>query len=217
MGYLDAKYPAPPRDDVDWGNILAKIGIAIAEGVGQSACAPADAATLGATAIACHGAVGAGGAYLWGVAEGDYHVGKEEAAGGALGIFGATTTRWLGRAGSAAEGGSSAIVESGKWDYLFGRVESGAHNAARSAENASQLARIGVYDTAEGRALLQATFDATLSSDANIVRTFSNKYGTFQVRDSLFAGPGGFLKFETTWQLTDEGYRLTTLIPYGGP
>jgi filamentous hemagglutinin len=55
-----------------------------------------------------------------------------------------------------------------------------------------------------------------LASDSNIIRTFSNKYGTFEVRDSLFSGPGGFLRFETTWQVTSAGYRLTTLIPFGG-
>lgn len=28
----------------------------------------------------------------------------------------------------------------------------------------------------------------------NVVRSFTNKNGTFQIRESLFAGPGGFLK-----------------------
>jgi hypothetical protein len=50
----------------------------------------------------------------------------------------------------------------------------------------------------------------------NIVRTFSTEHGTFQIRDSLFSGPGGFLAFESTWQVTDDGLRLTTVIPMGG-
>ncbi|MGQ0630128.1 MAG: hypothetical protein ACT4P1_03740, partial [Sporichthyaceae bacterium] len=110
-----------------------------------------------------------------------------------------------------------ATVEAGKWDYLFGRVASNSHNTARSAENATQLRRLGVYDNPEGRALLQSHFDEVLRTDSNIVTTFSNKYGTFQVRDSVFAGPGGYARFETTWQVTGDGHRLTTLIPFGGP
>ncbi len=50
----------------------------------------------------------------------------------------------------------------------------------------------------------------------NIVRTFTNERGTFQVRESLFSGPGGFLKFESTWQVTGDGLRLTMVIPLGG-
>ena len=51
----------------------------------------------------------------------------------------------------------------------------------------------------------------------NVVRSFTNKNGTFQIRESLFAGPDGFLKFESTWQVTQDGLRLTTVIPMGGP
>jgi filamentous hemagglutinin len=87
------------------------------------------------------------------------------------------------------------------------------NNGARSAQNTAQLARIGVYDSVEGRALLQRHFDDVVSSDGNI----ANDYGEFQIRDSLFAGPGGFVYFETTWQITDGGLRLTTVIPKGGP
>ncbi len=45
---------------------------------------------------------------------------------------------------------------------------------------------------------------------------FPNAHGTFQVPDSLFSGPVGLLKFESTWQVTDNGQRLTTTIPIGG-
>ena len=119
--------------------------------------------------------------------------------------------------GVAANAGSRALVDAGKYDYLFGRVASGGHNAARSAQNAQQLARIGVYDNAAGRSLLSNHFDDVIARTDNIASTFSNKHGTFQIRDSLFSGPGGFLKFESTWQVTDDGFRLTTVIPMGGP
>jgi RHS repeat-associated protein len=115
------------------------------------------------------------------------------------------------------EGCRIATVDSGKWDYIFGKVDSNAHNFARSVQNAGQFARIGIYDNPEGRALLQDNFNQAVATDDNIVKSFTNKYGSFQVRDSLLSGPGGFLRLETTWEVTSSGYRLTTVIPYGGP
>lgn len=109
-----------------------------------------------------------------------------------------------------------AIVDPGKYDYMFGNVASNSHNAARSAQNAAQFGRVGVYNNAEGRALLQSHFDEVVGSDSNVMRTFSNEHGEFQIRDSLFAGPGGFLHLESTWQVTNDGLRLTTVIPRGG-
>lgn len=110
---------------------------------------------------------------------------------------------------------TSALVDPGKYDYLFGRVSSGSHNAARSAQNARQLARVGVHDTTAGRSLLQQHFDTVVRRRGNVLKQFSTEYGTFQIRESLFAGPGGFLKLESTWQVTKDGLRLTTVIPMG--
>lgn len=57
-----------------------------------------------------------------------------------------------------------------------------------------------------------------VADPSNIVRTFTNQYGTFQIRESLFAGPGGFVKLESTWQVLEGGdFRFTTAIPLGGP
>ena len=41
--------------------------------------------------------------------------------------------------------------------------------------------------------------------------------GTFVDRESLLAGPGGFLKILSTWKMTQSGSSLTTVIPFGGP
>ncbi|WP_181763054.1 RHS repeat-associated core domain-containing protein [Rhodococcus spelaei] len=123
----------------------------------------------------------------------------------------------LGLVPEACGGGApTAIVDNGKYDYLFGNVDSNQHNADRSAQNAEQLARIGIHDTAAGRALLQEHFDGVVSTNENILRTFSTEYGQFQIRESLLSGPGGFLKLESTWQPTSDGLRLTTVIPRGG-
>lgn len=118
--------------------------------------------------------------------------------------------------GARSIAGGRAIVDPNKYDYLFGLVGGDAHNAARSAQNAQQLARVGVYDNPAGWKVLQDHFDDVVSRSDNVKHSFSNRYGDFQIRESLFAGPGGFLKFETTWHMSDAGPRLTTVIPMGG-
>jgi hypothetical protein len=132
------------------------------------------------------------------------------------GAAAALKTRRTPTAGAAPAANSGrALVDASKYDHLFGNVTSNAHNAARSTQNAQQLARIGVHDNAAGRSLLSNHFDDVIARNDNIARTFTNEHGTFQIRDSLFSGPGGFLKFESTWQVTDNGLRLTT-VPMGG-
>lgn len=61
------------------------------------------------------------------------------------------------------------------------------------------------------------TPEDVVSGNSNILKTFTNENGTFQIRESLFSGPGGFMKFQSAWQVTDQGLRLTTVIPIGGP
>ncbi len=117
----------------------------------------------------------------------------------------------------AAEG-AQAIVSEGKFGYLFGEASGNAHNVSRSLQNASQLSRVGVYNDPSGRALLQSHFNDVVGDSSNIVHSYSDQYGNFQIRESLFAGPGGFVKFESTWQVLEGGsYRFTTAIPFGGP
>lgn len=108
------------------------------------------------------------------------------------------------------------IIDEKKYDYLFGRVTSNRHNTDRSLQNERQLARIGVYDTPQGRDLIADHLSGVLSDDTNVLRSFSNEHGTFEIRESLLAGPRGILKLETTWHVSEDGYRLTTIIPMGG-
>ncbi|MFI9388969.1 polymorphic toxin-type HINT domain-containing protein [Kutzneria sp. NPDC052558] len=109
-----------------------------------------------------------------------------------------------------------AIVEPGKWDYFFGRVKTGDHNAPRSAQNLSQLNRIGIQDDPRGRQIMTDFFNDQVSRTDNIMREYTDQYGSYQIRDGLLAGPGGFLHVESAWQVTDNGLRLTTIIPRGG-
>ncbi len=121
----------------------------------------------------------------------------------------------LSRAPSPRAPRTGAIIDAGKYDYLFGNVTSSSHNTARSLQNMRQLNRVGVYDNAAGRDLLSSHFDEVLATAANIMRTWTDEWGTHQIRESIFAGPNGVLKFESTWQVTSDGFRLETVIPFG--
>jgi filamentous hemagglutinin len=111
-----------------------------------------------------------------------------------------------------------ADIPKGKIDYLFGRASGREHNLARTNQNAMQMKRLGIPDTPFGHKLLTEHLKKVPQMHDTVIRVFSSKYGTFEIRESLFAGPSGkFSKFETTWQIyEDGGRRLTTVIPYGG-
>lgn len=164
---------------------------------------PACATFLSESTVGAEGIAAAGG-------------GTTAAGAGATGL-GAFLLKFIGREGGDAAGAAGkADIAPGKFDYLFGKVASDDHNLMRSLQNERQLRQVGVYDSAASRDLLRRHLSDVVADDSNIVRTFSNQYGTSQVRESLFAGPNGMLKFESTWQVTDDGYRLTTVIPFGG-
>lgn len=130
--------------------------------------------------------------------------------------FSASTARWVDSDSLRPPVARPVIIDGQKFDYLFGRVSSNSHNLPRSVQNARQLARIGVGDNQQGRDLLSAHFHEVARTDTNIIRSFTTEYGTFQVRDSLLAGPQGFLHIESTWHVDSQGLRLTTVIPRGG-
>ncbi|MEU6268587.1 hypothetical protein [Saccharopolyspora shandongensis] len=109
-----------------------------------------------------------------------------------------------------------AIIDRDKFKYFFGKVRSNKHNTNRSKQLINELNRIRIFDTLDGHAALKRHLEQVVRSDENIVRTFTDEYGTYQIRDSLFAGPGGFLQLETAWQVTPQGLRLTTIIPRRG-
>ncbi|WP_244976976.1 pre-toxin TG domain-containing protein [Achromobacter dolens] len=119
-----------------------------------------------------------------------------------------------GRAGAAVANGIE--IAPGKFDYLFGRVSSNAHNAARSNQLALEMKRLGIPDTVAGRKMLSEHLAQSVKSEGNVSRIFSNQYGNFEVRESLFIGPSGnAAKFESTFQVLEDGTRrLSTIIPF---
>ena len=85
-------------------------------------------------------------------------------------------------------------VPGGKLDYLFGRASGRQHNLARTNQNALQMKRLGVPDITRGHELLTEHLKKVPDISDNIIREFSSNYGTFEIRESLFAGPSGRLK-----------------------
>ncbi|WP_232923243.1 RHS repeat-associated core domain-containing protein, partial [Pseudomonas amygdali] len=112
-------------------------------------------------------------------------------------------------------GNGSLEIAPGKFDYLFGRAASNAHNAARSNQLALEMKRLGVPDTTSGRQMLTEHLASSTKTQGNVMSTFSNQYGMFEVRESLFIGPSGrAANFKSTFQILDNGTRkLITLIP----
>ncbi|WPN51518.1 hemagglutinin repeat-containing protein [Pseudomonas sp. P9_2] len=112
-------------------------------------------------------------------------------------------------------GAKGLEIAPGKFDYLFGRVASNSHNAARSNQLALEMKRLGVPDNAAGRQMLTDHLTLSAKTDGNVMSTFSNQYGKFEVRESLFMGPSGkAANFQSTFQILDDGTRkLSTVIP----
>ncbi len=109
-----------------------------------------------------------------------------------------------------------AEIAAGKFDYLFGAVESNSHNAARSNQLALEMKWLGLSDTPAGRGILTEHFAQVTQTPDNIVRSFANQYGNFEVRESLFVGPSGkAVKLQTTYQVLQDGTRrFSTTIPF---
>ncbi|MFD3940870.1 polymorphic toxin-type HINT domain-containing protein, partial [Streptomyces sp. NPDC058611] len=108
------------------------------------------------------------------------------------------------------------IIDDGKWDYFFGRVDSNPHNAARSTQNAYQLEAIGLRDNEAGRQILTEFFDEAKRS--SVVETYVNpKNNLTNIRtESVLYGPRGALLVRANYEVTEGGIRLTTMIPVGG-
>ena len=95
-----------------------------------------------------------------------------------------------------------------KMEYFMGHASGDAHNVERSQGMASQLSQIGIGDTAGGRQLLRDHLNGVVQDASNIVKT----EGERTTRESLLAGPGGFLKLQSVW----DDSKLITGFLFGG-
>ncbi|MEU5853032.1 hypothetical protein [Saccharopolyspora shandongensis] len=110
-----------------------------------------------------------------------------------------------------------AVIDEGKFDYAFGKVNSSKHAADRSSQIKTELSRIRIFNNTKGREIVREHLESVVRSDNNISQISDHSWGRRQVRESLLAGPGGFMKLQTVWQENSDGnLQLITLIPFGG-
>ncbi|TDZ94477.1 hypothetical protein CCUG62472_02672 [Mycobacteroides salmoniphilum] len=108
-----------------------------------------------------------------------------------------------------------SIIAPGKLDYIFGKVTSSPENMARSISMYKQLNAVGIFDNAAGRELVQQSLEAAAKTADNVVKEEIRNGVTTLTKESLLAGPNGILKLQSFWEVTSEGLRLTSAIPYG--
>lgn len=83
-------------------------------------------------------------------------------------------------------------------------------------------ARVGIYNTVEGREIITSHLEAVVQDQSSIVgtRAIRTKEGAIVIqeeRQSLLAAPGGFLRLESFYEIMPDGSRrLTSIIPKEG-
>lgn len=114
-----------------------------------------------------------------------------------------------------------APIVGSKLDFLLGK--SGGVNAPRSVSLMLQLRRIGIVDTPAWRSYLEVHLQRIALSSSNIVGTQVTGTGggvmvTRVIKESLLAGPNGFLKMESVWEFNPYlgAPRLITVKLFGG-
>jgi len=118
----------------------------------------------------------------------------------------------------AVENGTKAIIDSRKFDYLFGNVESSEHNADRSTQLAQTMNRLGLETNHKGASALTEHFKQVVNTKGNVVETYTKGNQSFEVRESLLFGPSGkAAKLETAFEIMPDGSRrFVTTIPKDG-
>ncbi|MEM6162705.1 VENN motif pre-toxin domain-containing protein, partial [Erwinia sp. P6884] len=113
---------------------------------------------------------------------------------------------------------TNVIIEPDKLKYLFGEVNSSAHNTPRSTQLAQSMYRLGIPLDDAGAKLIMEHISQVPKTSGNIVNVYSNQFGKFEVRESMLMGPSGkAAKLETSFQIMDDGSRrFITTIPKDG-
>lgn len=113
---------------------------------------------------------------------------------------------------------NSVLIDKDKLKYLFGEVNSSAHNTPRSTQLAQSMYRLGIPLDDVGAKLIMEHLSQVSKTSGSIVNVYSNAFGKFEIRESLLMGPSGkATKLETSFQILDDGSRrFVTTIPKDG-
>ncbi|CAI1978576.1 Filamentous hemagglutinin [Serratia fonticola] len=113
---------------------------------------------------------------------------------------------------------SNSVVDAKKFDYLFGRASGSPHTLDRTNQLSLEMKRLGVTDDVNGHAMLAEHFTIATKDPSNIVKKYTDQFGSFEVRESFFIGPSGkATMFESTFEVMKDGSnRFITTIPKNG-
>ncbi|WP_406619296.1 hemagglutinin repeat-containing protein [Dickeya fangzhongdai] len=119
---------------------------------------------------------------------------------------------------ATAENATKAVIDSKKFDYLFGNVKSSEHNADRSTQLAQTMNRLGLETNEKGASVLTEHLKQVVNTEGNVVDTYTKGNQVFEVRESLLFGPSGkAAKLETAFEIMSDGSRrFVTTIPKDG-
>ncbi|WP_368294546.1 hypothetical protein [Dehalobacter sp. TBBPA1] len=107
-------------------------------------------------------------------------------------------------------GAAKTVPEFGnKLEYVFGNATGTMHNIERSVGMERQLNSIGIFDNAAGRNIVLDNLTKAYNNPSSILEVQQNGR---VVRESLIAGPNGFVKAESIW----DGSKLITVTLFGG-
>ncbi|WP_404826465.1 VENN motif pre-toxin domain-containing protein [Dickeya dianthicola] len=119
---------------------------------------------------------------------------------------------------ATAENATKAVIDSKKFDYLFGNVKSSEHNTDRSTQLAQTMNRLGLETNEKGASVLTEHLKQVVNTEGNVVDTYTKGNQIFEVRESLLFGPSGkAAKLETAFEIMPDGSRrFVTTIPKDG-
>lgn len=90
-----------------------------------------------------------------------------------------------------------------KLEYIFGNATGSRHNIERSKDMQRILNSIGIFDNAEGRAIVTNTIINSFRDPCN---GYMQDNGRFVI-ETLLVGPNGIAKMQTVW----DGFKLITI------
>ena len=119
---------------------------------------------------------------------------------------------------TAAKTIANSVIDVKKFDYLFGRASGSNHTLDRTNQLALEMKRLGVTDDIKGYSVLAEHFTTATKDPNNIIKSYTNQYGNFEVRESFFIGPSGKATiFESTFEVMKDGsHKFITTIPKNG-
>ena len=86
---------------------------------------------------------------------------------------------------SNATKGTKLEIDPKKFDYLYGKVNSGEHNTARSTQLSQMMRRLGLPTNESSTAILIEHFNKAVNTKGNVINNNKRGSQSFKVRVSI--------------------------------